>query len=298
MQPTRILVAGAGMIGRAHVEWIAGEPGAVLAGLVDPAPAARDLAERLGVPHFVALEAALAALSRTESRWPRPTLSMCPRALRPSPRASRCCWKSRSPIPWPARRSSSMRRRRLAFPSSSGITGGTAAHRRGAGQDRRGRTRPADRRPAMCLFRKPDAGYFDGPGAWRREPGGGVVLINLIHVVDDLRNLCGEVAERSHGVPRRPRLPRRGHGGGASALSQRRVGDAAHLRRRGVTLELGTHLGREQELPEDRSALLLRGRDAGLPGRAEPGKLEPSRRRLVSPIRRERVSTTLPSRTP
>ena len=29
--------------------------------------------------------------------------------------------------------------------------------------------------------------------AWRREPGGGVVLINLIHVVDDLRNLCGDI---------------------------------------------------------------------------------------------------------
>jgi predicted dehydrogenase len=45
----------------------------------------------------------------------------------------------------------------------------------------------------LCLFRKPDRGYFDGPFSWRREPGGGVVLINLIHVIDDLRNICGDI---------------------------------------------------------------------------------------------------------
>jgi predicted dehydrogenase len=44
----------------------------------------------------------------------------------------------------------------------------------------------------LCLFLKP-SGYFDGPGSWRREPGGGVVLINLIHVIDDLRNICGDI---------------------------------------------------------------------------------------------------------
>jgi len=45
----------------------------------------------------------------------------------------------------------------------------------------------------MCLFRKPSKDYFEGKNAWRREPGGGVVLINLIHVIDDLRNICGDI---------------------------------------------------------------------------------------------------------
>jgi predicted dehydrogenase len=43
-----------------------------------------------------------------------------------------------------------------------------------------------------ALFYKPDD-YFDVGGGWRREPGGGPILLNLIHEVNNLQSLVGDV---------------------------------------------------------------------------------------------------------
>jgi predicted dehydrogenase len=44
-----------------------------------------------------------------------------------------------------------------------------------------------------ALFVKPDQYFIDG--AWRKELGGGPILLNMIHEVHNLRMLCGEITQ-------------------------------------------------------------------------------------------------------
>lgn len=109
----------------------------------------------------------------------------------------------------------------------------------------------------LSWLRKPDSGDSDGARAWRREPGGGPILINLVHVVDDLRALCGDIVAVPGGrLQRHARFRGRGYRRGAVHLRERRARHAGALRHRGRTVELGTDLGREQGLSGDRRGLL------------------------------------------
>ena len=61
INPVRITVAGTGLIGKRHVEEVAASPDATLASIVDPGPAAPELAEKFAVPLYRSLAELFAA---------------------------------------------------------------------------------------------------------------------------------------------------------------------------------------------------------------------------------------------
>lgn len=192
--PVRIAVAGAGLIGQAHIERILKEPTASLAAIIDPSPKAKQQAEALGVPWSADPADGLQATR------PDGIVIATPNQLHV--RHGLAAVAAGVPIllekPIADDLDSAMRLVTAAETVDVPILVGH--HRRHSPLMQRARAEVESGRlgqitavTGLCLFKKPDEGYFDGPYSWRREPGGGVVLINLIHVIDDLRNICGDI---------------------------------------------------------------------------------------------------------
>src|SRR5215831_1940926 len=194
MKTTRIAVAGAGLIGRAHIKRILEEPQADLACIIDPAPQAKELAASLGVACFADLAAALAETKPDGVILATPNTAHVPGGL----------VAARAGVPIlvekPISNDIASATNLVEAAERAGVPILVGHHRRHSAHIRKakeildsGRLGQVAAVNAFCFYRKPDSGYFDGVGSWRREPGGGVVLINLIHAIDDLRNLCGEI---------------------------------------------------------------------------------------------------------
>ncbi len=99
-----------------------------------------------------------------------------------------------------------------------------------------------------AVFYKPDAeGYYDGANAWRRQPGGGPILINMIHEIGNLRAMVGEiVAVQAFASSATRGFRGRGYRRDQSALRKRRPGDVSAFRHRGLAEELGADVAGEQ----------------------------------------------------
>jgi predicted dehydrogenase len=189
----RIVVVGAGLIGQAHILRIRDEPGAQLAGIVDTAPRAKQQAEALGVawspdlagmfklgkpdgvvialPNQLHFSAGMAAIAAGVPLFLEKPICL---TVKESVALSQAAAKARVPVQVGHHRRHSPLTRQAKEIIASGRLGKIVAVN------------------ALCWFLKPKE-YFQGAYAWRRKPGGGVMLINLIHVVDDLRNLCGDI---------------------------------------------------------------------------------------------------------
>lgn len=192
MTRVRIAVAGAGLIGRRHIALVRESTEADLASIIDPAPAARVLASELAVPWYPSIPDLLERDRPDGIIVATPSQAHLEHAL--------ACVAAAVPT---------LLEKPIATTTEDGVTVTLAAEERKVpllvGHHRRyspilGAARSVieggilGRLVAVtgaAMFRKPDAYFDDGP--WRRLPGGGPLLINMIHEIDSLRYLCGEI---------------------------------------------------------------------------------------------------------
>jgi predicted dehydrogenase len=183
---TRIAVAGAGLIGRAHIAALRASPSCELSAVVDPSPAAgarfssldellrhdRPAGVILATPNPLHVEQALqcidAGLPILLEKPIAPTVEGAEKIVRESERR-------KVPVLIGHHRAHSPIMARAKEIVDSGRLGRLVAV------------------TGSAMFLKPDHYFAEGP--WRRGPGGGPILINLIHEIHNLRMLCGEIAE-------------------------------------------------------------------------------------------------------
>ena len=192
MNPTRIAVAGAGYIGLAHIEVIRNNPLCTLSAIVDPSPASQDVAAAVGARHFNTLDDMLA-----QDR-PDGVVLATPNALH-VPQALQCLAHGvptllEKPIA-PTLAEALKLVEAVETQQGKILIGHHRAHSPIMAKAREviasGQLGKLVAVMGSATFYKPDSYFEDGP--WRREPGGGPLLLNMIHEVHNLRILCGEI---------------------------------------------------------------------------------------------------------
>jgi predicted dehydrogenase len=194
VRPLRLAIAGAGLIGRAHAQRIALLHGCDLAAIADPSPAAVALASEHGVPLYADLAALLAAekpdgvILATPNALHVPGALLCLEAGVPvlvekpvadtvdeAQRLVEAAARTQVPVLVGHHRRHSAILERAVETVQSGVLGRIVSVN------------------ASATFVKPDQYFVDGP--WRTQPGGGPILINLVHEIDNLRALVGDIVE-------------------------------------------------------------------------------------------------------
>lgn len=193
MSKTRIAVAGAGYIGQAHMGVAQASESCTLNAVVDPSPAAQAVAQRAGVPLYPSIEALLASEHRPDGLvLATPNALHVPQALQ--------CIAAGLPVllEKPIATTVAEGRRLVDEVEKTGapvLIGHHRAHspimakaRQVVDSGQLGRLVSV---MGSATFYKPERYFADGP--WRREIGGGPILLNMIHEVHNLRMLCGDI---------------------------------------------------------------------------------------------------------
>ena len=191
MTAPRIAVVGAGLIGQRHVAQALEQ--ALLDAIVDPSEEAAQLAQDRGVAHFTDLAACL------ENARPDGAVIATPNHLHAEQAVQ--CLEAGVPVlvekPIADTREGA---ERIAKTSArTGVPVLIGHHRRHNPIVRRAKAaiQSGDLGDIVAVqgqfwLYKPDD-YFNA--AWRKGPGAGPTMINLIHDIDLMRHFCGEVSE-------------------------------------------------------------------------------------------------------
>ncbi|WP_277185830.1 Gfo/Idh/MocA family protein [Caballeronia sp. BR00000012568055] len=189
MTKKRLAIAGAGAIGRMHLERARVHPDCEIVAIADPSPAAR----QLGVKYFDSIESMLDAES------PDGVIVATPNATHLA--AGLACIERKIPVLMEKPITDTLDEARQLVDTARAadvplLVGHHRRHNPILRQAKRivesGRLGQPVSANALATFYKPDA-YFDID--WRKRQGGGPVLINLIHDIDIMRFLLGEIVE-------------------------------------------------------------------------------------------------------
>ncbi|MGX1125046.1 Gfo/Idh/MocA family protein [Pseudomonas sp. HLS-6 TE3448] len=192
-QPLRIALIGAGVMGRQHYQHLRTLDQAQLCAVADPNESAAEFAAECGVAYYADYRQML-ALARPEA-----VIVANPNALHVSTALD--CLAAGVPVllEKPVGVQLGEVRELVAASKATGLPVLVGHHRRhnpliarAHEVISRGVLGRLTTVTALWQLRKPDS-YFDIP--WRREAGAGMLLTNLIHDLDLLRYLCGEVRQ-------------------------------------------------------------------------------------------------------
>jgi predicted dehydrogenase len=192
MHKTRIAVAGAGYIGQAHMGVARASQTVQLSAVVDPSPAAQALAEQAGVPLYVSLEELLAKDRPDGVVLATPNQLHVAHAMQAIDAGVPCLLEK--PIA-PTVAEAQTLVRHVQDKGGRLLIGHHRAHSPIMAKARDvvqgGQLGRLVGVMGSATFLKPDHYFTDAP--WRREIGGGPILLNMIHEVHNLRMLCGEI---------------------------------------------------------------------------------------------------------
>jgi predicted dehydrogenase len=191
MKPLRLAVLGAGLVGRRHIETVRALPEAAeLVAVVDPVadPSRFDLGS---AAWFTDMRQML------DRARPEAVIIATPNNLHEAQGFLACERGIHFLIEKPVTATLEEAERLVAAVARSGVKTLVGHHRRYLAAVREAKRLIADgvlgdlvAASVVWATRKPDP-YFETQ--WRREPGGGPLLINAIHEIDMLRHLCGEM---------------------------------------------------------------------------------------------------------